>query len=76
MTSSWTARAACHGLDPQIFYPDTDDDADPAKSVCGRCLVRDACLEHALGRREREGVWGGHTERERRRLIRQRRTAP
>lgn len=44
-----------------------------AKSVCGGCPVRQPCLEWALHSRERDGVWGGATERERRRIIRQRR---
>jgi WhiB family redox-sensing transcriptional regulator len=44
-----------------------------AIAVCGTCDVRIACLEHALASREKEGVWGGTTERERRRIIRQRR---
>lgn len=64
---------ACRGLDPTIFYPDDDDEADIAKQVCAQCGVRSACLDHALQRREKVGVWGGHTERERRRIIRQRR---
>lgn len=64
---------ACRGLDPSIFYPDDDDEAEIAKDVCAECGVRAACLEHALSRREKVGVWGGHTERERRRIIRQRR---
>jgi WhiB family redox-sensing transcriptional regulator len=75
MNQSWQAAAACRGLDPLIFYPVTDDEAeaDPAKSVCAQCGVREACLEYALASREKEGVWGGATERERRRIIRQRR---
>ena len=44
-------------------------------SICNGCAVRDLCLDHALGRREHEGVWGGCTERERRRIIRRRRRA-
>jgi len=44
-----------------------------AKEVCAGCGVRAACLEHALSSREKAGVWGGATERERRRIIRQRR---
>ncbi len=69
----WLDRGACKGLDPEIFYPETDEEADAAKSVCGRCGVQKACLEHALLAREKVGVWGGATERERRRIIRQRR---
>jgi WhiB family transcriptional regulator, redox-sensing transcriptional regulator len=64
---------ACRGLDPTIFYPDDEEEADVAKQVCEQCGVRLACLDHALARREKAGVWGGHTERERRRIIRQRR---
>ena len=73
MNQQWRSKAACQGLDPDIFYPLDDDDGDEAKAVCDVCPVREACLEHALGYREKEGVWGGATERERRRIIRQRR---
>ncbi len=75
MNQHWRAAAACTGLDPVIFYPASDDDAEaaPAKAVCGECIVREPCLEFALAVREKDGVWGGATERERRRLIRQRR---
>jgi WhiB family redox-sensing transcriptional regulator len=73
MNTQWRSKAACQGLDPEIFYPLDDEDAEEAKVVCTVCPVREACLEHALGYREKEGVWGGATERERRRIIRQRR---
>lgn len=75
MTTPWNSRAACRGLDPLIFFPATDEEAGSAKSVCNACAVRESCLEHALGVREREGVWGGCTESERRRIIRRRRRA-
>lgn len=73
MNMSWRTKAACHGLDPQIFYPETDEEAETAKAVCSVCPVQGSCLEYALARREKEGVWGGCNERERRRIIRQRR---
>jgi WhiB family transcriptional regulator, redox-sensing transcriptional regulator len=73
MNQQWRSKAACQGLDPEIFYPLDDDEAQEAKTVCSTCTVRESCLEHALGYREKEGVWGGATERERRRIIRQRR---
>jgi WhiB family redox-sensing transcriptional regulator len=75
MNATWRKRAACRGVDVEIFFPETDDDVEveAAKAVCERCPVRQACLEHALAHREREGVWGGATERERRRILRQRR---
>ena len=73
MNLSWRQHAACRGADPDIFYPSSDEEAEEAKAICATCPVRQACLEHALANRERDGVWGGATERERRRLIRQRR---
>ncbi len=74
-TLTWRKQAACQGIDVELFYPTSEDDlaAQPAKAVCDGCGVRHACLEWALSTREREGVWGGHTERERRRILRQRR---
>lgn len=69
----WRQLGACRGLDPTVFYPDDEDEALDAKEVCGGCGVRIACLEYALSVREKAGVWGGATERERRRMIRQRR---
>ena len=61
MNQQWRSKAACQGLDPEIFYPLDDEDADEAKAVCATCTVRESCLEHALGYREKEGVWGGAT---------------
>lgn len=69
----WRELGACRGLDPGMFYPDEEDESQAAKLVCEQCDVRVACLEHALASREKQGVWGGATERERRRIIRQRR---
>lgn len=73
MNLSWRQRAACRGVDPDVFYPSSDEEAEEAKGICGVCPVREPCLEYALAHRERDGVWGGATERERRRMIRQRR---
>lgn len=72
-TATWRKRAACRGVDPEVFYPVSDEESDEAKAICAGCQVRQACLEHALAHREREGVWGGASERERRRILRQRR---
>lgn len=71
--ASWRQRGACVGLDPEVFYPHSDEEADEAKRICATCPVREPCLEFALDTREAEGVWGGTTSRERRRLLRQRR---
>ena len=68
----WRQLGECRGLEPTIFYPDDEDEGLEAKAVCAQCGVRVACLEYALSVREKAGVWGGATERERRRLIRQR----
>lgn len=68
---------ACLGTETDIFYPEEGDEdgALEAKAICAVCPVREACLELAITRREKIGIWGGYTERERRRLIRQRKRA-
>jgi len=73
MNMSWRQKSACRGVDPEIFYPVSDEDADAAKAICAMCAVRQPCLEYALANREKDGVWGAATERERRRILRQRR---
>jgi WhiB family transcriptional regulator, redox-sensing transcriptional regulator len=72
---AWRAKGACRGIDAAVFYPDEDDlhAEEVAKSICAQCGVRVMCLEFALAEREKAGVWGGATERERRRIVRQRR---
>jgi WhiB family transcriptional regulator, redox-sensing transcriptional regulator len=70
---TWRTSGACRGLDPEIFYPSDEDEAAEAKGICNGCHVQVTCLEYALRFREKEGVWGGCTERERRRIVRQRR---
>jgi WhiB family transcriptional regulator, redox-sensing transcriptional regulator len=69
----WRQLAACRGFEPETFYPITDEEAEEAKVICADCPVREICLDFALTNRERDGVWGGATERERRRILRQRR---
>ena len=73
MNAAWRQRGACVGLDPDVFYPLSDEEAEEAKAICATCAVREPCLEFALATREAEGVWGGTTGRERRRMLRQRR---
>lgn len=67
---NWRDSALCAQTDPEAFFPDKGTSPKPAKQVCGRCPVRSECLDDALLRRERFGVWGGLTERERRVLLR------
>lgn len=73
MDIAWRSLGACRGLDPEIFFPETEEQIELALEICDGCGVRIACLEHALVRREKVGVWGGTTEKDRRRIIRQRR---
>jgi WhiB family redox-sensing transcriptional regulator len=70
---SWRKHAACRGAEADTFYPVSEEETEAAKAICEQCPVREPCLEYALANRERDGVWGGATERERRRMIRQRR---
>jgi len=75
MSGTWRDQARCRGMDPQVFHPAEEDEAgaDAAKAICERCPVREPCMEFAISTREKEGVWGGLTARERRRVVRQRR---
>lgn len=68
----WRTKGACQGLDAEIFYPDNEDHADFAISVCTACEVRIACLDYAIENREQQGIWGATTARDRRRMLRQR----
>ncbi len=71
--AKWWDLGACKGLDASIFYPEDETEAQAAKTVCDNCAVKTACLDHALSFREKSGVWGGATERDRRRILRHRR---
>ena len=73
MNENWAGNAACRGLDPAVFYPVTEDEAEIAKAIFADWPVVEPCLEHAITNREKNGVWGGATERERLRIIRRRR---
>ena len=64
-------QGACYGIDPEIFFPTTEEEAGMALAYCGVCRVRDVCLAWAIRAGERYGVWGGTTEQHRRRLIRE-----
>ena len=68
----WQTRANCLGVDPDLFFPERGASTREAKSVCAGCEVKDDCLEYALVNGEKFGIWGGLSERERRRLRRQR----
>jgi WhiB family transcriptional regulator, redox-sensing transcriptional regulator len=67
----WQERSACFGIDPDVFFPISEEEAGPALAFCSACTIREECLSWALKNGERYGVWGGLTEQERRRLSRQ-----
>ena len=69
---SWQLYANCLGVDPDLFFPERGASTKEAKQVCQGCVVREDCLEYALANGEKFGIWGGLSERERRRLRRQR----
>jgi WhiB family redox-sensing transcriptional regulator len=64
----WQTEALCAQTDPEAFFPEKGGSTRDAKKVCGACNVRSECLEYALANDERFGIWGGLSERERRRL--------
>ncbi|BBY78734.1 transcriptional regulator WhiB2 [Mycolicibacterium parafortuitum] len=66
----WQERALCAQTDPEAFFPEKGGSTREAKRICQGCEVKDACLEYALANDERFGIWGGLSERERRRLKR------
>lgn len=68
---SWQADALCAQTDPEAFFPEKGGSTRDAKRVCNECPVREACLEYAMDNDERFGIWGGLSERERRRLRKQ-----
>lgn len=67
---SWQERALCAQTDPEAFFPEKGGSTREAKKVCVSCEVRAECLEYALENDERFGIWGGLSERERRKLKR------
>ena len=66
----WQAEALCAQTDPEAFFPEKGGSTREAKSVCQKCNVKEQCLEYALAHDERFGIWGGLSERERRKLKR------
>ncbi|HEX4980500.1 MAG TPA: WhiB family transcriptional regulator [Ilumatobacteraceae bacterium] len=69
---NWQDHANCLGVDPDLFFPERGASTREAKEVCRGCVVREDCLEFALQNGEKFGIWGGLSERERRRIRRQR----
>jgi len=73
MGTEWMAEGKCAEISPSVFFPSDGVGVEVAKKICQDCEVRAQCLEYALANRIDHGVWGGTSERERRRLLRQRR---
>ncbi|MFV2119796.1 WhiB family transcriptional regulator [Streptomyces sp. Act-28] len=69
---SWRETALCAQTGPELFFPEPGSSTREAKSLCGMCEIREACLEYALTHDERFGVWGGLSEQERYALRRRR----
>jgi WhiB family redox-sensing transcriptional regulator len=67
---AWQTDALCAQTDPEAFFPEKGGSTRDAKRICTTCEVRTECLEYALQNDERFGIWGGLSERERRRLKR------
>ncbi len=72
---TWQRQANCMGVDPDLFFPERGASTREAKEVCRGCVVREDCLEYALTNSEKFGIWGGLSERERRRIRRARSVA-
>jgi WhiB family redox-sensing transcriptional regulator len=66
----WQEKALCAQTDPEAFFPEKGGSTREAKRICLGCEVKDECLDYALAHDERFGIWGGLSERERRRLKR------
>ncbi len=68
----WREYASCLGANKDLFFPDRGASTRVAKQICAGCQVRIECLEYAVVRGEKFGIWGGLSERERRKIRRQR----
>jgi WhiB family redox-sensing transcriptional regulator len=73
MDTDWMKHGLCRQLPPSTFFPSDGVGVEVARRICGTCPTQGPCLEYALAERIDHGVWGGASERERRRILRQRR---
>jgi WhiB family redox-sensing transcriptional regulator len=72
---AWQDLANCRGADPDLFFPERGASTRTAKQICRECSVQGECLEFAIVSSEKFGIWGGMSERERRKIRRQRAVA-
>ncbi len=69
---SWRPRARCRSIDPDVFFPEDTEGVKNAKKICAECSVTELCLGFALQNRIDKGIWGGASERSRRRILKER----
>jgi WhiB family redox-sensing transcriptional regulator len=74
METSWMARGHCAAHPPSTFFPSDGVGVEVARRICEGCPVESRCLDYALRNRIDHGVWGGCSERQRRRILKARRT--
>ena len=75
MESNWMAAGLCSDKPPSLFFPSDGVGVEVAKKICAECPSKEPCLEYALSHRIDHGVWGGTSERQRRRILKARRAA-
>ncbi|GAC1354506.1 MAG: WhiB family transcriptional regulator [Acidimicrobiales bacterium] len=73
MDTDWMNHGNCNEIPPATFFPSDGVGVDSARKICEDCPMKTPCLEYALVNRIDHGVWGGTSERERRRILRSRR---
>lgn len=69
-TTDWRDQANCRGIDTNLFFPEVGEVSADAKTACRGCVVREQCLDFALVNKERFGIWGGTSERQRKKMRR------
>jgi WhiB family redox-sensing transcriptional regulator len=72
MDNDWMARGSCRNHPPETFFPSDGVGVEVAKRICAECTETEACLEYALAEHIDHGVWGGASERQRRRIMKAR----
>ena len=73
MTNKWMAEGLCADKHPSTFFPSDGVGVEKARKICDECPMKQRCLEYALCNRIDHGVWGGTSERQRRRILKERR---
>ena len=71
--TQWMNRGSCRNYEPDVFFPSDGQGVVVAQAICATCPVHQTCLEYAIANHIDHGVWGGASERERRRIARSRR---